>query len=126
MKIVVTSVMVDDQAKALAFYSDILGFVKKMDIPLGEARWLTVVSPESPDIELLLEPNAHPAAKVFQKALFDDGIPLTSFASADIHKEYEHLKKRGVVFRGEPKNMGPVTLALFEDTCGNLIQLAQT
>jgi catechol 2,3-dioxygenase-like lactoylglutathione lyase family enzyme len=126
MKIVLTSVMVDDQAKALAFYTDVLGFVKKLDIPMGEARWLTVVSPESPDIELLLEPNALPAAKIFQKALFDDGIPLTSFASQDIHNEYEKLKERGVVFRGEPKQMGPATLTVFEDTCGNLIQLVQT
>ena len=126
MKIVLTSVMVDDQAKALAFYTDVLGLVKKLDIPIGEARWLTVVSPESPDIELLLEPNAHPAAKVYQKALFDDGIPLMSFASQDFRKEYEQMNQRGVVFRGEPKQMGPATLAVFEDTCGNLIQLAQT
>ena len=126
MKIVLTSVMVDDQAKALAFYTGVLGFIKKLDIPMGEARWLTVVSPESPDIQLLLEPNAHPAAKIYQKALFDDGIPITSFASQDIRQEYEKLKERGVVFRGEPKQMGPATLAVFEDTCGNLIQLAQT
>lgn len=126
MKIVLTSVMVDDQAKALAFYTDLLGFITKLDIPMGEARWLTVVSPESPDIQLLLEPNAHPAAKIYQKALFHDGIPITSFASQDIRQEYEKLKERWVVFRGEPKQMGPATLAVFEDTCGNLIQLAQT
>jgi catechol 2,3-dioxygenase-like lactoylglutathione lyase family enzyme len=126
MKIVLTSVMVDDQAKALKFYTEVLGFVKKTDIPAGDARWLTVVSPEgSPDFELLLEPNGHPAAKPFQKALFDDGIPLTSFASADIQREYERLAGLGVVFRTTPTAAGPVTIAVFEDTCGNLIQLHQ-
>ena len=126
MKIALTSVMVDDQAKALKFYTEVLGFVKKTDVPAGEARWLTVISPEgSPDIELLLEPNSHRAAKPFQKALFDDGIPLTSFASADIQKEYERLAGSGVVFRTKPTTVGPVTIAIFEDTCGNLIQLHQ-
>jgi catechol 2,3-dioxygenase-like lactoylglutathione lyase family enzyme len=126
MKIVLTSVLVDDQAKALKFYTEVLGFVKKTDLPAGELRWLTVVSPEgSPDVELLLEPNAHPAAKTFQRALFEDGIPATSFASADILKEHERLTTLGVVFRTSPKEMGPVTIAVFEDGCGNLIQLAQ-
>lgn len=126
MKITLTSVMVDDQAKALTFYTDILGFVKKHDVPLGEARWLTVVAPEgSADIELLLEPNSHPAARVFQRALYDDGIPLTSFTSTDILEEVRRLQRLGVVFRGEPTKAGPVTIARFEDTCGNLIQLTQ-
>jgi len=126
MKITVTSVMVDDQAKALTFYTEVLGFVKKTDIPLGEFRWLTVVSPEGADgVELLLEPTAHPAARPFQKALFDDGVPLTSFASADIQQEYERLTRMGVVFRTKPTAAGPATVAVFEDTCGNLIQLHQ-
>jgi catechol 2,3-dioxygenase-like lactoylglutathione lyase family enzyme len=126
MKITLTSVMVDDQAKARKFYTDILGFVKKHDVPLGEANWLTVVSSEgSADIELLLEPNSHPAARVFQRALYDDGIPLTSFSSTNIHEEIRRLKERGVVFRGEATKAGPATVAVFEDTCGNLIQLTQ-
>ena|SRR5215468_1869225 len=126
MKIKLTSVMVDDQDKALKFYTEILGFVKSKDIPLGEFKWLTVVSPEGPDdIELLLEPNENPAAKTFQKSLFDQGIPLAIFAVDDIQKEYERMKNLGVVFRSEPTKMGPVTIAVFEDTCGNLIQIAQ-
>jgi catechol 2,3-dioxygenase-like lactoylglutathione lyase family enzyme len=126
MKIALSSVMVDNQEKALKFYTEVLGFVKKTDVPAGEARWLTVISPDgSPDIELLLEPTGHPAAKPFQKALYDDGIPLTAFESADIRKEYETLTGRGVVFRSGPTRMGPVTVAVFEDTCGNLIQLVQ-
>jgi catechol 2,3-dioxygenase-like lactoylglutathione lyase family enzyme len=126
MRINITSVMVDDQDKALKFYTEILGFVKKYDVPVGEYRWITLTSTEgTPDVELALEPNAHPAAKVFQKALHDDGIPLTSFASANIQAEYEKLKNLGVVFRQEPTAMGPVTIAMFDDTCGNLIQLAQ-
>jgi catechol 2,3-dioxygenase-like lactoylglutathione lyase family enzyme len=126
MKIVVTSVMVDDQEKALKFYTEVLGFVKKTDIPAGGGRWLTVVSPEQPDgTELLLEPLGFAPARTFQKALFDAGIPWTSFAVADIEATYERLKKLGVVFRGTPKKMGPVTIATFEDTCGNLIQIAQ-
>ena len=121
-----TSVLVDDQAKALQFYTDVLGFVKKTDVPLGDFRWLTVVSPAAPDgVQLLLEPNAHAAAKVFQKALLDDGIPLTSFAVDDIQAEYERMRKLGVVFRTNPTKAGPVTIATLEDTCGNLIQLAQ-
>ena len=126
MKITLTSVMVDDQTKALAFYTDVLGFVKKTDVPAGGARWLTVVSPEgSPDVELLLEPLGHPAARVFQKALFDDGIPLTSFGSSDVQEEYERLEKLGVVFRTPPTTTDGVMIAVFEDTCGNLIMLHQ-
>ncbi|NMO17414.1 VOC family protein [Pyxidicoccus fallax] len=127
MKITLNSLLVDDQAKALKFYTEVLGFVKKHDIPMGEFRWLTVASPEQMDeVELVLEPMGHPAARVYQQALFKDGIPLTSFASKDIHQEYEKLSKLGVVFRSKPTQMGPVTTAIFEDTCGNLIQLHQT
>ncbi|PTL77241.1 VOC family protein [Vitiosangium sp. GDMCC 1.1324] len=126
IKINLTSVLVDDQAKALEFYTKALGFEKKHDVPAGEARWLTVISPGgSADIELVLEPNGFPAAKVYQKALFDAGIPLTSFAVDDCQKEYERMTKLGVVFRTKPTKMGPVTIAMFEDTCGNLIQLHQ-
>ena len=126
MKIKLTSVMVDDQGKALKFYTEVLGFVKKTDIPMGEVRWLTVVSPEGPgDIELLLEPLGFPPAKTFQKALFEAGIPLTAFAVEDIHQEYARMKKLGVVFRSEPTQAGPTTVTVFEDTCGNLIQLFQ-
>ena len=126
MKIVVTSVMVNDQDKALKFYTEVLGFVKKTDIPMGGPRWLTVVSPEQPDgPELLLEPMGFAPAKTYQKALFDAGIPLTSFAVTDIESDYQKLKKQGVVFRSAPTKMGPVTTAVFEDTCGNLIQIAQ-
>ena len=126
MKIILTSVMVNDQEKALKFYTEVLGFVKKNDIPLGEDRWLTVVSPEGPDdVELLLEPMGFPPARTYQKALFEAGIPLTSFAIDDVQKEYERMKKLGVVFKTAPTKMGPVTIAVFEDTCGNLIQMAQ-
>ena len=126
MKIKLSSVLVDDQDKALTFYTKVLGFVKKMDMPLGEFKWLTVVSPEGPDdIELLLEPNSNPAAKTFQKAIFEQGIPLTAFAVDDIQKEYERLKKLGVEFTMEPTNMGMTTVAVFNDTCGNLIQIHQ-
>jgi catechol 2,3-dioxygenase-like lactoylglutathione lyase family enzyme len=126
MKIKLTSVMVDDQEKALKFYTEVLGFVKRNDIPLGEFKWLTVVSPEGPnDIELLLEPMGFPPARTYQKALFEGGIPSAVFAVDDIQKEYERMKKLGVVFRSEPTKMGPVTVAVFEDTCGNLIQIAQ-
>ncbi|HKA90683.1 MAG TPA: VOC family protein [Haliangiales bacterium] len=126
MKVNLTSVMVDDQAKALHFYTEVLGFVKQRDIPLGEHRWLTVASPEgAAGVEVLLEPNAHPAARTYQKAMFDDGIPATSFGSADIHAEHERLAARGVVFRAPPTRQGPVVVAVFEDTCGNLIQLHQ-
>jgi catechol 2,3-dioxygenase-like lactoylglutathione lyase family enzyme len=126
MKIKLSSVLVDDQDKALTFYTEVLGFVKKMDMPLGEFKWLTVVSPEGPaDIELLLEPNSNPAAKTFQKAIFEQGIPITAFAVDEIQKEYERQKKLGVVFSMEPTKTGPATVAVFEDTCGNLIQIYQ-
>ncbi len=125
MRITVTSVLVDDQAKALQFYTDVLGFVKKTDIPLGEDRWLTVVSPQQPEgPELLLEPDGHPAAKPFKKALVEDGIPFTSFAVDDVHKEFERLHGLGVRFTQEPVQAGPATTAVFDDTCGNLIQIA--
>ena len=125
MRINVTSVLVDDQAKALRFYTEVLGFVKKADIDMGEARWLTVVSPEDPDgTELLLEPDAHPAARPFKAALVDDGIPFTSFAVDDVHEEFKRLQDRGVRFTQEPTEMGPVATAVFDDTCGNLIQIA--
>ncbi len=126
MKIKLTSVLVDNQDKALKFYTEVLGFVKSKDIPVGAFKWVTVVSPEGPkEIELLLEPNENPAAKTFQAALREQGIPLTAFAVDDIQREYSRLKQRGVVFRGEPKKMGPTTVAVFEDTCGNLIQIYQ-
>jgi catechol 2,3-dioxygenase-like lactoylglutathione lyase family enzyme len=127
MRIKVTSVMVDDQDKALKFYTEILGFVKKTDIPAGKFRWLTLVSPEDlHGIELLIEPNDFPPARVFQRALFDAGIPLISFAVEDIQKEYRRMRELGVAFRTKPTQIGPATVALFDDTCGNLIQLAQT
>ena len=125
MRIYVTNVLVDDQAKALRFYTEVLGFVKKTDIPLGEASWLTVVSPDDPDgTELLLEPDGHPAAKPFKEALVADGIPYTSFAVDDVQAEYERLQARGVRFTQGPTEMGPATTAVFDDTCGNLIQIA--
>ena len=126
MRIYVSSVLVDDQEKALQFYTNVLGFVKKLDLPLGEFRWLTVVSPDAPDgVQLLLEPNVNPAARTFQQAIFQQGIPLTSFAVDDLQKEYERMKALGVAFRGAPETSGPVMTVVFEDTCGNLIQLAQ-
>lgn len=126
MKIKLTSVLVDDQDKALEFYTKVMGFKKKHDVPVGKFKWLTVVSPEGPDdIELLLEPNENPAAKAYQKALHEQGIPLTAFAVDDIHKEYERMKKLGVAFRSEPQQMGPTTIVVLDDTCGNLIQLYQ-
>ena len=126
MKIAMTSVLVDDQEKALRFYTDVLGFVKKTEVPLGEHRWLTVVSPEDPDgVELVLEPAAHPAVAPFREALVADGIPYTSFAVDDVKAEYERLRGLGVRFTQEPVDMGPVTTAVLDDTCGNLIQLAQ-
>jgi len=125
MRINLTSVLVDDQDKALAFYTDVLGFVTKNDIPLGEHRWLTVVSPDSTEgPELLLEPDAHPAAKPFKAALVEDGIPFTSFAVDDVRAEHRRLVTRGVEFTQEPTDMGEVTTAVFDDTCGNLIQIA--
>lgn len=126
MKIVVTSILVDDQEKALRFYRDVLGFKLKDDIPLGAHRWLTLVSPEQPGgVELLLEPDAHPAAKPFKSALFADGIPYTSLGVDDIQHEYDRLTKLGVRFTQPPVAMGPATTAVFDDTCGNLVQIAQ-
>jgi catechol 2,3-dioxygenase-like lactoylglutathione lyase family enzyme len=126
MQIKLTSVMVTDQGKALKFYTEILGFVKRNDLSAGEARWLTVVSPDGPeDVELLLEPNSFPAAKIFQKALFEAGIPLTAFAVTDIQQEFERLKSLGVVFTIEPTKAGEATIAVLEDSCGNLIQIYQ-
>ena len=126
MRINLASVLVDDQDKALRFYTEVLGFVAKNDVPLGEYRWLTVVSPEDPDgVELLLEPDAHPAARPFKQALVADGIPFTSFAVTDVRAEFDRLKALGVTFTQEPTSMGPVTTAVLDDTCGNLIQLTQ-
>jgi catechol 2,3-dioxygenase-like lactoylglutathione lyase family enzyme len=126
MRIKLTSLMVDDQSKALEFYTSVLGFRKKHEIPMGAYRWLTVVSPEGPeDIELSLEPNANPAGKAFQEAMFAQKIPLAAFEVSDLRGEYERLKAHGVVFLAEPANMGPVAIAVFSDTCGNLIQLYQ-
>ena len=126
MRIVVTSVLVDDQDKALRFYTELLGFVKKTEIPLGESRWLTVVSPGATDgVELLLEPDSHPAAKKFKEALVEDGIPFTSFGVDDVAAEYERLLSLGVQFVQPPTALGPVTVAVLDDTCGNLIQIAQ-
>jgi catechol 2,3-dioxygenase-like lactoylglutathione lyase family enzyme len=127
VKIALTSVLVDDQEKALRFYTDVLGFVTKNDIPMGEHRWLTVVSPQAPDgVELVLEPDGHPAARPFKEALVADGIPFTSFAVDDVHAETARLKGLGVTFTQEPLRMGPVITAVLDDTCGNLIQLAST
>jgi len=125
MRINLTSVLVDDQAKALAFYTEVLGFVKKTEIPMGEHSWLTVVSPEDLDgVELALEPDSHPAAGPFKEALVTDGIPFTSFAVTDVQAEYDRLTALGVEFTQPPTPMGPVTTAVFDDTCGNLIQIA--
>jgi len=126
MKIKVTSVMVDNQDKALKFYTEILGFVKKRDIPLGKARWLTVVSKEEQDgVELLLELMSFPPSKTYQQELFKAGIPFTAFSVADIDKEYQRLVDLGVSFSMEPTQMGPTKLAVFNDTCGNNIQIFQ-
>ena len=126
MRIVVTSVLVDNQEKALRFYTDVLGFEMKTDIPMGEARWLTVVSPQDTDgTQLLLEPDGHPAARPFKEALVADGIPFTSFGVDDINAEFRRLQTMGVTFTQNPLEIGPVTTAVFDDTCGNLIQIAQ-
>jgi catechol 2,3-dioxygenase-like lactoylglutathione lyase family enzyme len=125
MRITVTSVLVDDQEKALRFYTDVLGFVKKTEIPLGEHRWLTVVSPENPDgVELALEPDEHHGARAFKDTLVADGIPYTSFTVDDVHKEHERLTALGVRFTQEPTLMGQMTTAVLDDTCGNLIMIA--
>jgi len=124
MRIHLTSVFVDDQDKALRFYTEVLGFVKKTEVPVGADRWLTVVSPEDPDgTELLLEPSGHPAVKPYKDALVKDGIPATAFAVDDVHAEFDRLRGLGVRFTQEPMEMGPVTTAVLDDTCGNLIQI---
>ena len=127
MRINLTSVFVDDQAKALRFYSEVLGFVKKTEVPLGEHSWLTVVSPDEPDgTELVLEPADHPAVGPFKMALVEDGIPFTSFAVDDVRAEHQRLVDQGVRFTQPPTEMGAVTTAVFDDTCGNLIQITAT
>jgi catechol 2,3-dioxygenase-like lactoylglutathione lyase family enzyme len=126
VKIGLTSVLVDDQDKALAFYTDVLGFVKKTEVPMGEHRWLTVVSPHEPDgVELVLEPDAHPAARPFKDALVADGIPYTAFLVDDVRAEHARLSAGGVRFTQPPTEMGSVTTAVLDDTCGNLIQIMQ-
>ena len=126
MRIKLTSVMVDDQAKAQKFYTEVLGFRTKMDFPVGEYRWITVTSPDGPDdLQLALEPNANPAAKTFQESMFSQGIPLAAFEVKDIAAEFERLKKNGVAFTKEPMSAGPVKIAILADGCGNLIQLYQ-
>jgi len=126
MKIKLTSLMVDDQARALAFYTDVLGFTKKHNLPVGEHRWITVVSPDGhADVELSLEPNVNPAAKTFQAAMLAQGIPLAAFEVGDLAAEHARLTARGVAFTRAPTAMGPVVIAIFADTCGNLIQLYQ-
>ena len=127
MRITLTGVFVSDQDEALKFYTETLGFVKKHDVPVGEFKWLTVVSPDDPDgTELLLEPNENPVAQEYQKGLFDQGIPAASFSVTDIRAEYEKLKLLGVAFTMEPTELPNVTIAVFDDTCGNLIQIMQT
>jgi catechol 2,3-dioxygenase-like lactoylglutathione lyase family enzyme len=124
VRITLTSVFVDDQEKALRFYTDVLGFEKKNDVPMGEHRWLTVVSPEQPDgVELVLEPDEHPAAQAYKQGLVADGIPYNSFAVADVQAEHERLVGLGVRFTQPPTQMGPVTTAVLDDTCGNLLQI---
>ncbi|MGN7472055.1 VOC family protein [Brevibacillus sp. SAFN-007a] len=126
MRIRLASIFVDDQDKAQRFYTDVLGFVTKMDIPMGGVKWLTVVSPEDPDgVQLVLEPNSNPAALAYQQAIFEQNIPATAFEVSDIHREYERLTQLGVVFTKAPTKAGDVTLAVLNDTCGNLIQLYQ-
>ncbi|HEY7592910.1 MAG TPA: VOC family protein [Actinophytocola sp.] len=124
MRIHLSSVFVDDQEKALRFYTEVMGFVPKFDVPVGEDRWLTVVSPQDPDgAQLLLEPSSHPAVKPYKEALVEDGIPANSFAVDDVHAEFQRLRELGVRFTQEPLRMGPVTTAVLDDTCGNLIQI---
>jgi glyoxylase I family protein len=123
LRIKLTSIMVDNQDKALAFYTGVLGFVKKHEIPVGEFRWLTVVSPGRDDLELSLEPNANPAGRTYQEAIFKQGIPAAAFEVDNIDEECGRLKQHGVVFVQEPTRMGPVTIAVCADTCGNLVQL---
>ncbi len=126
MRIHLTSVLVDDQTKALDFYTGKLGFAKKLDIPLGQHRWLTVVDPADPDgVQLVLEPDSHPAVPPFKAALVSDGVPWTSFAVTDVRAEHDRLRALGVTFTQEPTDMGPVITAVLDDTCGNLIQLEE-
>jgi catechol 2,3-dioxygenase-like lactoylglutathione lyase family enzyme len=126
LKIKLSSIMVDNQEKALKFYTEVLGFAKGKDIPVGEYRWITVTSPEGhPDVELVLEPNANPVGKTFQSGIFQQGIPATAFEVDDIDAEHDRLKRQGVVFHTPPTKMGPVSIAVFADTCGNLIQIYQ-
>jgi|SRR6056297_1022411 len=125
MRIKLTAIFVDDQAKALTFYTEILGFRKKQDIPVGEYRWLSVVAEDGEGAELSLEPNANPAAKTFQEALFEQGIPMTAFEVDDVDAEFKRLEGLGVAFTSEPMDAGNVRLAVFADTCGNLIQIYQ-
>jgi len=126
MRIKLNGIFVDDQQKALDFYTDILGFKKSQDIPVGEFRWITLASPEGGDAELSLEPNANPAAKSYQQALFEQGIPITAFEVDDLESEFRRLSDLDVAFTTEPTNAGDVILAVFVDTCGNLIQIYQT
>ena len=125
MRIKLTSIMVDDQDKALRFYTEVFGFVKKHELPAGQYRWLTVVAPGRDDLELSLEPNVNPAAKAFQEAMFTQGIPLAALEVDDLDREWKRLKALNVVFAQEPTRMGPVSIAVCADTCGNLIQLYQ-
>ncbi len=127
MRITLTGVFVGDQDEALKFYTETLGFVKKHDVPVGEFKWLTVTAPDDPDgPELLLEPNENPVAQEYQKGMFDQGIPTASFSVTDIQAEYERLTSLGVAFTMEPTELPDVIIAVFDDTCGNLIQLMQT
>ena len=126
VRVKLTSIMVNDQNRARRFYTDVLGFGIKHDVPIGEAAWLTLVAPDDPNgVELLLEPTGHPAAVAFQQALYKDGIPLTQLYTEDLSAEYQRLTARGVAFRDEPKTMGPTKFADFDDTCGNLIRLVE-
>ena len=126
MRISLSGIIVNDQDKALKFYTDVLGFKKKNEIPMGEFKWLTVVSSEQPEgTELSLEPNANPAASTFQKAMYDQGIPITAFEVDDIDSVHQRLSENGVTFKKEPTDAGPVMMAMFDDTCGNLIQIYQ-
>jgi catechol 2,3-dioxygenase-like lactoylglutathione lyase family enzyme len=126
MKIKLTSVMVDDQDKALRFYTEVLGFKKHRDFPVGEFRWISVTAPDGhPDVELALEPNANPAGRAFQTAMFEQGIPVAAFEVADVRQEFRRLKSHGVVFSREPTQAGAIVLAVFADTCGNLLQIYQ-
>ena len=126
MQITLSSIMVEDQDRALRFYTEVVGFEKKHDIPMGQFRWLTVTSPKgAAGVELVLEPLGFPPARVYQKALFEAGIPATAFITRDVNAEFQRLNAHGVKFRGQPRKMGPITAVLFEDTCGNLINLVQ-